>query len=92
MSTGLSDLKVTHWRPLTHQLSFCEMGPHPVVFPCHVLGRAGTCHLFFFFFFLQSSFSLWSWDCLLLACSTTIIYRGGAPGQTPLISLLLQLE
>lgn len=49
MSTGLSDLKVTHWRPLTHQLSFCEMGPHPVVFPCHVLGRAGTCHLFFFF-------------------------------------------
>lgn len=53
MSTGLSDLKVTHWRPLTHQLSFCEMGPHPVVFPCHVLGRAGTCHLFFFFFPIQ---------------------------------------
>lgn len=48
VSTGCLTSRSYIGDPLTHQLSFCEMEPHPVVFPCHMLGRAGTCHLFFF--------------------------------------------
>lgn len=59
--------------------------------PRHVLGRAGTCHLFFSFQFLP----LWTGLSTLGNNTFTVFHGGrggGVPGRTTCTALLLQLE